>query len=285
MDETEQARAANTRAAWRYFAVTFLVSWLAAFCVAFPWIVHGKRLPDLAGILMFPAMLLGPSIVGLAMTISTGGAAGLRTLGLRLRRWRLGGWFAVLVVPPILVYAVLQCLRSFVSPAFAPNLFLVGVFFGIPAGYLEEIGWMGFAFDKLRATSTSLRAAVILGLMWAAWHLPVVDFLGAAHPHGRYWPLFFLAFGTAMVAMRVLVSWLYVNTDSLLGAQLLHMSSTGALVVFGAAGADSLQEGIWYGTYALALWIAVAVIIRVYGPELVRERSVRGADISPHSAA
>jgi hypothetical protein len=44
-------------------------------------------------------------------------------------------------------------------------MFFTGVFFGIPAGYLEEIGWMGFAFEKLHARGTAFRAAVILGLM------------------------------------------------------------------------------------------------------------------------
>src|SRR5690242_19931784 len=109
--EADQAQATKThaaRAARVYFALTFLVSWGAALGVALPWISHGKRLPDLAGILMFPAMLIGPSIVGLAMTLRTDGAAGLRTLGARLKHWRLGGWFAVLAVPPFLVYAVLQ---------------------------------------------------------------------------------------------------------------------------------------------------------------------------------
>ena len=62
--------------------------------------------------------------------------------------------------------------------------------------------------------------------------MPVIDFLGTAHPHGCYWVPFLGVFGVAMTAMRVLISWLYLNTGSVLAAQLLHMSSTGALVVF-----------------------------------------------------
>src|SRR5215469_14052529 len=110
-----------------YFAVTFSVSWGAALCVALPWLTRGRALPDFAGILMFPAMLLGPSATGLAMTRAVDGPSGLRTLGTRLRSWRLGRWYAALVIPPLLVYAILFCLRSFVSPAFAPNTFFTGV--------------------------------------------------------------------------------------------------------------------------------------------------------------
>src|SRR5262249_37024463 len=92
------------------------------------------------------------------------------------------------------------------------------------------------------ARGTALGAAVVLGLMWAAWHLPVVDFLGAAHPHGAYWLPFFIVFAADMIAMRVLISWIYVNTASLLAAQLMHVSSTAALVVFASPRIDARQE-------------------------------------------
>lgn len=253
-----------------YFVFTFLVSWAAALMVSLPWLHRGQPLPDLAGYLMFPAMLVGPSLVGVLMTRATGGPDGLRALRKRLGRWRLGPWYAVLLIPPFLVYGVLACLRQFVAPAFAPNLFAAGVLFGVPAGFLEEIGWMGFAFDKLRERRSALAAAVALGIAWATWHLPVVDFLGAAHPHGAYWLPFFIAFATAMTAMRVLISWVYVNTGSVLGAQLLHVASTGALVVFGAAEVTPRQEVAWYGLYALALWLVVAVVVRAHGSALER---------------
>jgi uncharacterized protein len=266
----QQQPRGSPSATWVYFAITFSVSWAAALFVALPWLLRGRALPDLAGILMFPAMLLGPSLTGLVMTRVVNGADGLSELGTRLLRWRLGRWYAALVIPPIFVFGILAFLQSFVSSAFAPNLFLAGVLFGVPAGYLEEIGWTGFAFGQLRVHRTAFRAAVTLGLMWAMWHLPVVDFLGAVHPHGPYWLPFFIAFGAAMTAMRVLISWIYVNTGSLLAAQLMHISSTGALVVFSATKLDARQEVLWYGLYALALWLVVAVVARIYGSELKR---------------
>jgi membrane protease YdiL (CAAX protease family) len=224
---------------------------------------------------MFPAMLLGPSVTGILMTYAVGGRIALRTLKERLGRWRLGPWYGTLLIPPVLVYGVLACLEHVVSPAFTPNLYLLGVSFGVPAGYLEEIGWTGFVYGKLRERRSALAAAVVLGILWAAWHLPVVDFLGAAHPHGSYWLPFFLSFAAAMTAVRVLISWLYTNTGSVLGAQLLHMISTGALVVFSAPGVDPKQEAAWYGLYALALWLVVAAIVQTHGSDLIR----RGASI------
>jgi membrane protease YdiL (CAAX protease family) len=255
-----------------YCAMTFAISWAAALCVAWPWLRRGQAPPTLAGLLMFPAMLLGPAISGILLTRLLGGPGALRGLGARLRVWRMGWWYAVLLIPPLLVYAVLELLRHWVASAFAPNMFLLGVLFGIPAGYLEEIGWTGFAFDALRRRRTALGAAVLLGSIWSAWHLPVVDFLGAAHPHGVYWLPFFLAFALAMTAIRVLICWVYVNTGSVLAAQLLHMASTGALVVFGAARADPPQEAFWYALYGLALWGVVAAVVGTQGSGLQRHR-------------
>lgn len=252
-----------------FFVITFAVSWAAAIAVALPWLRRGQPLPDLAGILMFPAMLVGPSVTGILMTGAVSGKAGLRALRERLGSWRLGRWCAALLIPPVLIFAILSCLRQLVSPVFAPNLFLAGALFGIPAGYLEEIGWTGFVFGKLTERRSAFGAAAVLGVMWAAWHLPVVDFLGAAHPHGSYWLPFALAFAAAMVAMRVLISWVYVNTDSVLAAQLLHAASTGALVVFSPK-VGPVQEAAWYGLYALALWLIVAAVVRSHGFALKR---------------
>jgi len=263
---------------WSYFGSTFAISWTAALCVASPWLVHSQSVPTLAGILMFPAMLLGPSITGLILTRMVCGPVGLRALGARLlRRPPRPIWYGVLLIPPVLVLGVLLLLQSFVSKTFTPNLYLAGVVFGIPAGYLEELGWTGFAFDQLRVHRSPFAAAVLLGVTWAVWHLPVVDFLGAAHPHGSFWLPFFFAFGAAMTAMRVLICWLYMNTDSLAAAQLLHMSSTGALVVFGAPGLGALQETSWYGLYAIALWLVVFGVVRVFGAELKRPQTSRSS--------
>jgi len=44
-----------------------------------------------------------------------------------------------------LVLTVLLCMKTFVSPVFAPNRFLIGISFGFVAGFFEEIRWMGYA--------------------------------------------------------------------------------------------------------------------------------------------
>jgi len=249
-----------------YFALTFLISWTGALIVAARDLLRHHPLPQITGILMFPVMLLGPSLAGIALTRIVDGNSGLRVLFSQMFRARVAArWYAALLLPPAFVLTVLLLLETFVSPVYAPNRFFLGLLFGIPAGFLEEIGWTGYALPKMRSESDGLIPSILLGLLWALWHLPVIDYLGTATPHGVYWIRFFLAFSVAMAAMRVLIAWVYTNTKSLLLAQLMHVSSTGALVVFSAARVTAAQEATWYVLYGAVLWIAVGIVVKIFG--------------------
>lgn len=257
-----------------YFLLTFTVSWLGAFAVAASHLLRGEAIPKFAGLMMFPAMLLGPSVVGIVLTGLVDGSNGLRDLFARMRRIRFPArWYAAPLIPPALVLTVLLCMKTLVSPDFAPNRFWIGISFGLVAGFFEEIGWMGFAFPKMRRTENALAPAVLLGLLWGAWHIPVIDYLGTSTPHGAYWLPFFLAFTAAMTAMRVLIAWTYANTKSVVLAQLLHASSTGSLVIFSPPRVTAAQESLWYAIYAASLWLLVAVIASIYGKQLTLHRN------------
>ncbi len=257
-----------------YFLLTFGISWLGALAVAAPHLLRGEAIPKFAGLMMFPAMLLGPSLVSIVLTWLVDGSDGLRNLFERMRRILFPArWYAVLLIPPALVLTVLLCMKTFVSPDFAPNRFWIGSSFGFVAGFFEEIGWMGFAFPKMRRPENALAPAILLGLLWGAWHIPVIDYLGTSTPHGAYWVPFFLAFTAAMTAMRVLITWTYTNTNSVALAQLLHACSTGSLVIFSPSHVTAAQESLWYAVYAASLWLLVALIASVYGKRLTLHRS------------
>jgi uncharacterized protein len=252
-----------------YFALTFLISWTGALAVAAPHLIRHQPLPQMTGILMFPVMLLGPSLAGIVLTRIVDGKSGLRVLFSQMfRAWVAPRWYAALLLPPALVLTVLLFLERFVSPVYAPNRFFMGILFGIPAGFLEEIGWTGYAFPKMRSENNGLAPSILLGLLWALWHLPVINYLGTATPHGAYWLPFFLAFSLAMTAMRVLIAWIYTNTKSVLLAQLMHVSSTGSLVLFSAARVTAAQEAMWYALYGTVLWVAVGIVVKTFGRRL-----------------
>jgi hypothetical protein len=261
-----------------FFAATFAISWLGAFAVVAPRILRAEVVPKMTGVFMFPVMLLGPSLTGIVLTRLADGGGGLKDLVRRMGNVRLGPWYFGLLLPPCVISAVLFGLKILVSPVYAPNHFLMGISFGVLAGFLEEIGWMGFAFPALRSTLRSaFVAAIALGLLWGVWHLPVIDYLGTATPHGSFLIPYLIAFIAAMTGMRVLIAWMYVNTKSVFCAQLMHASSTGFLVVLSPPLVTARQEVFWYGVYALALWLVVVLVVFKYGVQL---KAGTGSDAS-----
>lgn len=257
-----------------YFFLTYLISWAAAFAVVAPKLVRHEPIPILDGILMFPAMLLGPSVAGILMTHVIDGKSGVRQLFARMRRFRFDArWYLTLLIPPVVILVVLALLARYDSRVFSHGLYLLGATFGIAAAFFEEIGWTGFALPKMTKAENTVGPAILLGVLWGCWHLPVISYLGTTAPHHHYWLSYFVAFVAAMTAIRVIIAWLYSNTASVASAQLLHLSSTGSLVVLSPARVSAAQEAYWYLIYAISLWIIVGIITTVFGKALARRNS------------
>ena len=95
----------------------------------------------------------------------------------------------------------------------------------------EEIGWRGYALERLQTRWNALTSSLIVGLVWALWHLPLFMMVGTSQ-HELGIP--FIGFLVGLMASSILYTWLYNNTkQSIWSAILLHWLYTyAARVVF-----------------------------------------------------
>jgi membrane protease YdiL (CAAX protease family) len=217
------------------------------------------------------AMLGAPCLVGIAWTYICDGREGMRDLFARMKKWKVPArWYAVALIFPLLILVVLIPLSILVTPDLSPIFFSIGIPIGLLAGFLEEIGWMGFVYPKMRLRLSVLRASIYLGLIHALWHA-AADFLGNFNSFGMNWFLYFAAFFVFVVALRVIIAWVYENTGSLLLTQLIHASSSGFLTVLVAREYAGETWYIFYAIYAVVIWLVAGLIIIRNEKQLVKQ--------------
>jgi len=245
-----------------FFALAFGISWGGILLILAVTGFAMSALQPVEGGLIFLAMLLGPSVSGLVFTAGLEGRAGLRRLAVSAGHWRVAArWYAVAMLTiPALLLLILAVLATFADPAFAPQFHwtLLGV--GLVAGAFEEIGWTGFATPRFLAGRGLGAGGLIIGLLWAVWHLPV-DVRYNLDTMGAYLLLeFAIVYLATLTPYRLLMTWVYSNTQSLLLAVLMHASFTGWLLALFPA-TTLLQSLIWQSVFALVLWVMAAVVL------------------------
>jgi membrane protease YdiL (CAAX protease family) len=245
-----------------FYGFVVLFGWVSFGLIVGPKLLRGGSVVANDALIMFPIIVLSVAATGILCTSITEGREGLKSLRARLLRWRVGvGWyFLALLIPPVAIWGALSITDALHSGGFKPGYFPLGIVFGLIPGVLEEIGWSGYLLPKLLRQNSPIGAGLILGILWSLWHLPVVNFLGAAGPHGHYFVQFALAFSGAMIAMRIMMVLMYVRTQSVFLAQLMHASSTGCLVTFSPPHIASGAEAEWYGVYVVVLAIMAGVL-------------------------
>lgn len=264
-----------------YYILTFAISWGGMLlAIGGPGGLPGT--PEQADRLMGVAfsLMAGPSVSGLLLTGFVSGRTGLRDLFARLRRWRVGArWYVVaLCTSPVLATAVFFAL----SPRFSEfpivttddktSLLLQAIAAGLGGGFLEEIGWTGFAIPRLKRHRGVFATGLIAGVLWGAWHF-LVNFWYSGTNSGQlslvlFLTLYFLTGVAQLTAYRVLMVWVYDRTESLLIAVLMHASlivSTTPILLPAMTGAAFLT---WFVVFTGALWVVVAAVALGNGSQL-----------------
>lgn len=250
-----------------YFALVFAISYSGFLAVVGP-----TNIPVTFATLgpgVHVAILAGPTVAGLLVTGLVYGRKGLRTLLSRLLKWRVRGrWYAVALLTAPLLTATANFALSLFSPE-SPvgavttdgltSLLLFAIAAGLMYGIFEELGWTGFAVPELRRRYGVFTTAMVVGLVWGAWHFLLFlesDSFSGALPLA----LLLVRLFSWLPAYRVLMVWVYDRTESLLVAMLMHTSLVATQVLFRPPAASAGSQLISILIWAAMLWAAVAVI-------------------------
>jgi membrane protease YdiL (CAAX protease family) len=207
------------------------------------------------------------SLTGIVLTARYEGREGWRRLGRRLLPWRSPlRWYLIVAAG----YAAITAIALGPAALGQPNATAIPPWSGFPAALGiaivkdpgpigEEFGWRGFALPRLLARYSPLNASVRLGLIHAAWHIPLFFIPGMPQTRVSF-PLFTLG----VVSIAIFDTALYLRTDAnLLLAILVHLLANlcGGL----ALEADALN--VFFAAEGIAAALIVAVgALRSVGP-------------------
>jgi len=260
-----RSEAGSERRVALFFAATYALTW-ALFA---PILLSGQplfTLPLGLNALFFFATV-APSLVACVIATMQGGRRGLVALLRQATLWRFGvRWYATALLLAALldVIALAVDILAGRGPRSLQLMFQIQLV--IPFAALgEEFGWRGYALPRLQKLYRPLPAALILGVVWAFWHLPYFVVAGN-YPSPA--ALYFIPFAIGIVASSVLISWIYNSTGGSLPATILYHAALNIAVAIPQS--DGLG-GLWVNTSIFAL---CALIVALSSP--VFRRAVSG---------
>ena len=250
-----------------FFVLTFVLSW-------WTWPLYAVGLSP-------SPTFSGPLLAALIVVPITQGWAGLRELGSRMIRWRVGWiWYVVALGIPLAAAAVAWALNVALG-APAPSLaslppltsilmvFAIRLIHPLMGPMSEEPGWRGVALPGLQGAGRSpLLATLILAPLVALWHVPLV-FAHEIPPVGLLGP----------IAFAFAATWVFNHTGGSVFMTLVMHAAEGTLGMLAGAVfvSAALAQLSWVG---VAVWFVVVIGLVIFdwkfwrGPATVRATTV-----------
>jgi membrane protease YdiL (CAAX protease family) len=208
-----------------------------------------------------------PSLLAIFLTWEKEGLPGLRLLDGRIIQFKLGWrWYEYTLLIVIAGTAGQLIINNLIGNNFNRSLFWAQLGSFLPlliVGPLsEEIGWRGYALGRLQTRWNALTSSLIVGLVWALWHLPLFMMVGTSY-HELGIP--FISFLVGLMANSIFYTWLYNNTkQSIWSAILLHWLYTYAgQVVFTGVIRSPLYNWLEYLPYVTM----AAIVVLIWKPQ------------------
>ena len=237
---------------------------LLVLLLSIPFLILGAMAGDLTKILpiKLPISALMTFCPLLAATIlvykqrEMQGVKELLKLSFDFKKIKNKKWYIpiVFVMPVIVVlsYWYMKMTGAMLPEPQTPLLFAFIYFFiFLIAAIGEEVGWSGYAIDPMQNKWGALKASIILGLVWAIWHI-------IPYSQAHQTPIWIVWQCISTVFLRVIIVWIYNNTvKSVFATILFHAMINVSMFMFP-------NYGSHYNPFVGAIFIILTVVIVVF---------------------
>jgi len=284
MNGTLKTTRPKLASAWVYFLATFAWTWLI-------WgtgILLGFTAETGEGLIVALLGVIGPLVTGIGFTYFTRDIEGRRDYWKRIIDFKRipAKWYLVifLFVPVLNGLAALldrmsggtggtwgEAARNVLSD---PLSIIPSILFASLIPFIEELGWRGYVLDRLQEKHTALVSSLILGVVWALWHLPLFFVPGSYQAGLGVGSLAFWLFMIGIVPLNLPFTWIYNNTGrSTLAVILFHVmvNFTGELMALSER-ADTLSIALWF--------VAAMTIAAIWGTKTLRREKEQTPSIA-----
>lgn len=201
-----------------FLALTIAIGWL-------PWYTGSGYL-----------LIFAPTLAAIIVAFLADGWEGVKEIFRRVGRWRANWkWYLVILFSPVVLYLIaigVHVMLGGTSPEFPLlrdnqiMILLVFVSFLLPwqsSAFLEEVGFRGYALEKMQNKWGPAVGTLILGIFFGAWLLPEFykpdsfqDLMGGV----SFYPWFIVT----EVGWSFLMTWVYNNTNksALIAGYIFH---------------------------------------------------------------
>ncbi|GAB4393653.1 MAG: type II CAAX endopeptidase family protein [Gammaproteobacteria bacterium] len=244
---------------WIYFLATYAWTW-SFFGVAYLKGMSAES-GQVLGVILVLLAVSGPAVMGIIFTYLSLNREGQKDYWKRIIdfkrisfKWYLVIFFLIPVVT--IIAAILSGYWEMYSFSHKlPSLYLT--ILSVPlVPIFEELGWRGYALDRLQEKYSAVTSSLILGALWGPWHLPAFFLQGSIFGLMSFLSLTFWLYMINTVAITVCFTWIYNNTGrSTLSAILFH------IVLEFCANTGLIPWDRSEHVYNVALWIIIAIIL------------------------
>ena len=256
-----------------FFLLTFALSWgvggaLLALAPVLPFEVSFAGYSPLAFLVVWSPAIAAFLVVGIAHG-RAGLAAYVRRVTAVRGRWP---WYAAVLLGVPLVYLAAAALAAATG---GPPLrlsdgwlaaFLAVAGLRLLQGPVEELGWRGFALPLLQRRFSGLGAALVLGFVWALWHVPATVVAAAEFARGGgSLPITLLRLFVGLVATSVVVTAVYNGSRGSVPLMVLFHWSTNLDYPWETATGIPLTQDVL--TVAVAVLVVLVLGRRYLGTE------------------